>query len=335
MQNISAKLKLNFNKAKKALMEAEKICIISHRGPDGDAVGSNLALRAKMEELGKTVVSACVDPVPADTLYLKGSEDFVDDFDPEDFDMFVSVDCGALGLVKFNEKKPEIINGDKPFLNIDHHESNDGFGTINIVDTDSCATCFILFNFFEFCQWPLDRTVATYLLHGIYFDTGSLMHANTTTEVYEVCGKLFLKGADLRSVSKHLFHTMPVSRMRLLGRILERTNVNDENVTISAVNQDDYRACESTSKDTSGAVDFLNMVPGANYCVLLSENEKGIVKGSLRTRRDDVNLSDVASQWGGGGHPKASGFGISGKLTPLTKWRVCDDENQESGCVEF
>ncbi len=244
MQNISGKLKLNFAKAKKSLMEAERICIISHRSPDGDAVGSNLALRAQLEKLSKTVVSACVDPVPANSCYLKGADSFVDDFNFDDFDMIVSVDCGALGLVKFHESKPEILSGDKPFLNFDHHESNDDFGTINVVDTESCATCFILFNFFKFCGWDLNRNIATLLLHGIYFDTGSLMHANTDADVYEVAGKLFMKGADLRSISKHLFHTMNISRMRLLGRILERTFINDDKVTISAVNQDDYRACE-------------------------------------------------------------------------------------------
>jgi len=324
-----------FERAKLALMDAKKICIISHRGPDGDAVGSNLALKSVLMMLGKNVVSACVDPVPNDSMFLNGAETFVNNFNYEDFDAIVSVDCGALGLVKFHEKKPEILSGKKPFINFDHHGSNENYGTINIVQPESCATCFIIYKFLKYCGWPISRDVATDLLHGIYFDTGSLMHSNTTADVYKVAGELTEKGANVRTIVKYLFHTMPVNKMRLMGRILERAYVNEDGVTISAVNKDDYRACGATHKDTGGAIDFLNAVPGSKYCVLLSEDdEKGIVKGSLRTQKEDVNLSDVASKWGGGGHPKASGFGVEGVLKPVMKWKI-ESQNGKDVSFEF
>ena len=135
------------------------------------------------------------------------------------------------------------------------------------------------------------------------------------------------KGAELRRVSKELFHTTPVNKLRLLGRILERAHKNEDGVVVSAVGKEDYQACEASSGDTGSAIDFLNAVPGSKYCILLSEDEKkGIVKGSLRTQREDINLSDVASQWGGGGHPKASGFGLPGHLQPVINWRIVSDE---------
>lgn len=324
-----------FERAKLALLDADKICIISHRGPDGDAVGSNLALRTVLMLLGKKVVSACVDPVPNDSMFLTGAETFVNDFNYEDFDAIVSVDCGALSLVKFHEKKPELLSKQKPFINFDHHGSNESYGTINIVQPDACATAFIIYKFLKHCGWPISRDVATDLLHGIYFDTGSLMHSNTTAEVYKVAGELCEKGANIRMIVKYLFHTMPVNKMRLMGRILERAYVNEDGVTISAVNRDDYRACGATHKDTGGAIDFLNAVPGSNYCVLLSEDdEKGIVKGSLRTQKEDLNLSEVASKWGGGGHPKASGFGVEGILKPVMKWKI-ESQNGKDISFEF
>lgn len=334
MISISEKQKISFEEAKNALMNANSVCIISHRSPDADAVGANLALRMQLEKLGKKVVSASVDPVPSDSLFLKGIENFVTDFDYSEFDVIVSVDCGDIGLVKYHIDKPEILTGEKPFINFDHHESNDNFGSINVVDFDACATCFILYNFFDYCNWHIDREIATCLLHGIYFDTGSLMHSNTSAPVYEVAGELVRKGADLRKIVKNLFRTTPIRKMRLWGRILERAFINDQGVTVSAVNASDYLACDASTKDTGGAIDFLNSVPNAKYCVLLSENEKGVVKGSLRTQRDDVNLSDIASQWGGGGHPRASGFGIMGKLEPTTVWRVIS-EDESSPNVEF
>lgn len=322
-------LEVEFQKAKLALMQAERICIISHRRPDGDAVGSNVALRMALENMGKAVVSACVDPVPENSLFLKRAETFVQDFDYADFDVIVSVDCGAKKLVQFQEFKPEIFSFEKPFINIDHHESNELFGTINPVDKQACAASYIMFRFFEYCGWYIDREMATAMLHGIYFDTGSLMHSNTSAEVYEVCGQLMARGADLKRVSKELFHTTPVRRLKLWGRILERAYVNDEGVTVSAVSYDDYAATGSTPDDTGGAIDLLNSVPESQYCVLLSADNHGRVKGSLRTQRDDVNLSEVASQWGGGGHPKASGFGMEGTLKPTMSWKIVSDD--ESG----
>ncbi len=330
-------LTTEFQKAKNALMGAQKICIISHRRPDGDAVGSNVALKMALENVGKEVVSACVDPVPEDSVFLKGAADFVTDFDYEDFDAIVSVDCGGLKLVSFHEKKPKILSGKIPFINIDHHESNEHFGTINVVDPEACATAFILYFFFEQCGWEITIDIATALLHGVYFDTGSLMHSNTSAEVYEVCGKLVARGADLRRVVKELFYTRSVSKLKLLGRILEKTYINEEGVTVSAVGTEDYLACGADSQDTGGAIDYLNMVPGSKYSVLLSEDrERGIVKGSLRTRRDDVNLSEIASQWGGGGHPKASGFGVEGHLKPVMSWKVVPEDGSDKGTeIEF
>ena len=328
---MSGELKLEFRKAKTALEEAETICIISHKNPDGDAVGANLALRFALEEQGKKVISACVDPVPENCLWLKKADTFVQDFDPAEFDVFVAVDCGAVKLIGFDKDKPEILSGKNPFINFDHHFSNELFGTINPVDTDACSACSIVYEFMNFCGWWISRDMATCLLHGIYFDTGGLMHSNTTASVFKTAGALMSKGAELRRISKELFHTTPVNKLRLLGRILERAHKNEEGVVVSAVGKDDYKACETDSASATGAIDFLNAVPDAKYCILLSEDEeKGIVKGSLRTQREDVNLSEVAAQWGGGGHPKASGFGLPGHLQPVINWKVVPENGGEA-----
>lgn len=327
---IHRKLENEFALAKETLLKAEKICIISHRRPDGDAVGANLGLRMALEALGKTIVSACVDPLPENSKFLPLADTYVQDFNYEDFDVIVSVDCAELKLVAFHKDKPELTSEEKPFINFDHHHSNDSFGTINVVDAESCSTSIIIFDFLKYCGLKIDRQIATALLHGIYFDTGGMMHSNTSKEVFEVCGELFACGADLKTVSKHLFHTTPVNRLRLWGRILEKTYINDEGVVVSAVNQEDYRITNSSSDDTSGVIDYLNAVPSAKYCVLLSEGSNGLVKGSLRTQREDVNLSEIAQEWGGGGHTKASGFGMKAELRPVLSWKVLPDEEEES-----
>ena len=316
-------------------MDAHSVCIISHRSPDGDTVGSNLALRYCLESHGKKVVSACVDPVPNDSLWLRDADKFVTDFNYEDFDVIVSVDCGAKKLVAFHEKKPELFVGQgdgvrKPFINIDHHSSNDNYGTINLVDPSAAATAFIIFFFLRTAKCEITPDIATALMHGLYFDTGSFMHSNTNEYVLKVAGELMRAGASFKRSARELFHTTPVNKLRLWGRILERTYVNEDGVTVSAVGKHDYEVCGAGSGDTGGAIDLLNAVPGSRYCVLLSEDEKGGVKGSLRTQREDVNLSEVAKAFGGGGHPKASGFGVTGRLEPVISWRVVPENGSEA-----
>ncbi|MFA5821135.1 MAG: DHH family phosphoesterase, partial [Candidatus Gracilibacteria bacterium] len=270
---VSDQLKTEFFKAKKAFSDAQKVVIISHRMPDGDAIGSNVALRLALEAQGKTVVSADVDPVPENSRFLAKADSFVFDFNYEEFDVIVSVDCGDLKLVKFPEMKPEILTGGKPFINFDHHDSNALYGTINPVEKGAAATATVIYKFMKFCEWPITIDIATAMLHGIYFDTGSLQHSNTTGEVYEICADLFLRGANLQRVSKELFHTTPVRKLKLWGRILEKTYVNEDGVTISAAGKDDYSATGAGPRDTGGVIDFLNAVPGSKYCVLLSEDD--------------------------------------------------------------
>lgn len=326
-------MKAKFGEAKKILMNASRVCIISHRSPDGDAVGSNMALRYALESLGKTVVSACVDPAPKDSSWLKDADKFVQDFNYEDFDVIVSVDCGAKKLVAFHERKPELFGVDgaapaKPFINFDHHEANNDFGTLNLVDPAACATCFIMFFFIRYCGWTITPEIATALMHGLYFDTGSFLHSNVNEYVLKVASELMQAGANYRKIAKELFRTTPVNKLRLWGRILERAYVNEDGVVVSAANKHDYEVSETSSRDTGGVIDLLNAVPGSKYALLLTEDERGLVRGSLRTQREDVNLSDVAKQFGGGGHPKASGFGLPGRLEPVIAWRVVGENGE-------
>ncbi|MFA4891143.1 MAG: DHHA1 domain-containing protein, partial [Candidatus Gracilibacteria bacterium] len=205
-----------------------------------------------------------------------------------------------------------------------------GYGTVNIVDPSAAATAFIIFFFIRFAGWELDKDIATALMHGLYFDTGSFMHSNVDEYVLKVASELMAHGANIRRIAKELFHTTPVNKLRLWGRILERTYVNEDEVTVSAVGRHDYSVCGAGSGDTGGVIDYLNAVPGSKYCVLLSEDEKGIVKGSLRTQREDVNLSEVAREFGGGGHPKASGFGVPGRLESQISWKVVPENGSEA-----
>lgn len=304
-----------FARARDLLKSAQKIVILSHRGPDGDTVGANLGLRIGLkEQWGKTVISACIDPPPRNSDFLPDVNEYTKEFDLSWPDVIVVVDCGAHYMTRFHESKPDLFKGNPPVINLDHHASNDFFGTINIVDPDAAAACEIMYHFMVHCGFRIDRKIATCLLHGLYFDTGSFMHSNTKPDVLNVASELLWKGADFKTIVRSQFHTMPISQLKVYGGILERAHVNDKRVTISTASEKDYIQANGSPDDTGGAIDYLNWIPEGDFCCLIHEDRKGNLKGSLRSRVDDIDLTKVAGLFGGGGHKKASGFSMPGRL---------------------
>lgn len=307
-------LEPEFLKAKNLLAGAKKIVIISHRGPDGDTVGANLALRLALKhQWNKNVVSACVDAVPSYCDFLPEVGGFMADFDRDDADALVFVDCGASYMSKFHEKKSDLFSGTPPVINIDHHASNDNFGQINIVNSSAASATQILYGFLIFCGFKITRDISTCLLNGLYFDTGSFMHSNTTPEVLNIAGELLWRGADFKKIARKQFNSTSFPQLKLYGRIFEKIKVNDKQVVASAVSEKDFDETGAKLEDTTGAIDYLNSVPDGKMCCLLYEDRKGTIKGSFRTR-DEIDLAALASRFGGGGHKKAAGFSLPGHL---------------------
>ncbi|MBU1992148.1 MAG: bifunctional oligoribonuclease/PAP phosphatase NrnA [Patescibacteria group bacterium] len=308
-------------KACDLLNSAERVVIISHVSPDADSVGANCALKEALRKFSKEVVSACIDPVPENCLFLNGAREFVNDFPVNEFDLIVAVDCGSGERTGFHEK-PGFLNGKVPIINIDHHGGNDNFGAVNLVMPDASSTCLMLMEMFEFCGHAITSSIATSFLAGIYFDTGSLMHSNTTPDVFKAVSKLIKKGANLNMVVKNLFKTASVQKMRLWGKILERSRINDEGIVTSAATEEDYIESGGNPDDVSGAVNFLNSVVGSKFCILLSESKTGKVRGSVRTQREDMDVGEIAAMLGGGGHKKAAGFDVPGKIREERVFRI-------------
>ncbi len=312
-----------FDQAKQLMLGAQRILIISHKNPDADSIGANLALREALENIGKQVTSTSVDPVPESCLFLRKADAYVRDFNISDFDLVITVDCGSHKLMAFHEKKPELLDREKvKLINIDHHPSNDFFGNTNIVMPDTPATCFMLFLLLSYYGWVITPTMATSLLQGLYYDTGSFMHSNTSADCLRVAARLKALGADLERSVKEQFHTASIPKLRLWGRALSRATLNDKKAVVAAVTEQDYKEENATPEDLSGLVHYLNHVPGAKFCMLLTEDFKGNIKGSLRTQDETMDLSALTGLFGGGGHKKASGFTVPGRLTQKTVWDV-------------
>lgn len=309
--------------AKKLMLEAKRIVILSHKNPDADSVGANLALREALEKLGKDVSSACMDSVPENCRFLRKAETYISDFAPHQFDLVITVDCGSHKLMAFHEKKPELLDRNSvQLINIDHHPTNDHFGNVNVVLPQTPATCFILFLVFVYFGWPITPSMATALLHGLYYDTGSFMHSNTSPEALRVAARLKALGADHSRLIKEQFHSSSIPKLRLWGRALSRAMMNGKKTVVTLVTEHDYREEMASNDDLSGLVNYLNHVPEAKFCVLLNEETQGKIKASLRTQDEALDLSAIASLFGGGGHKKAAGFTISGSLKEKRMWMV-------------
>ncbi|MBU0667526.1 bifunctional oligoribonuclease/PAP phosphatase NrnA [Patescibacteria group bacterium] len=306
----------------KTLQKAQKIAIISHRHPDPDTLCSNLALRVLLEKMGKDVTSACVDPVPENCLFLPELKTFVDDFDPKDFDLFISVDAGSTAQAAFPEKYPSILK--KNFINIDHHPSNDHYGTLPLVMEDAASTTLIIYELFGMWNEEITIETATFLLFGLYFDTGSFMHSNTDAGVYKIASELMRKGARQDLIVQNLFKKHSIEKLKLWGKALDSAQLTDNRVIVAGVTAQEFSDCRATSSDLGGLIDYLSTAKESKFATLLSGDDSGQIKGSLRTRHDNIDVSRIARDLGGGGHKKASGFSIKGNLKRKTHWSITD-----------
>ncbi len=311
------------DRALSIFQDAKRLCCMCHRNPDGDAIGSLTAVGALLEQRypDTPVELYCVDPSPPTFHFLPPALRIRHDLQPRAGDAFVIVDCAEPHLTEYHEQLPQIFDGSYPTVCFDHHFSNSQFASVNFIFPDQSSTCEVLVGFADAAGWSIDADVATCLMLGLYTDTGGLLHSNTSAKVYRTAARLLRSGARQQSVVKNVFRTAKISTLRLWGRVLEKISVTDEGAAVSALTEGDFRATGAEYSELTGAIDYVNAVPGMKFSLVLAERA-GKVKGSLRTLRDDVDVSAMAQKFKGGGHRKAAGFAVTGKLKPEMRWKV-------------
>ncbi|MEI7510690.1 MAG: DHH family phosphoesterase [Candidatus Peregrinibacteria bacterium] len=307
--------------AYQALYSAQNILLVSHQKPDGDTSGSAIAMAEILELAGKKVTLFCKDPLPEEFQFLPKASEYVHEFRTSDYDMAMVFDAGSYKMIGIHEEKPEFFTGGIPLWNIDHHLSNEQYGTWNTVATDCASTTIVVAKILRMLRWKITPKVATPLLMGLYTDTGSLMHSNATADTHKEASHLLAAGADLRTIVQCIFRTKTVGKLKLWGRILSRATLGEDLVTTSFVRERDFRETGGNMDDLTGVVDYLNAVPGAKLSLLLTERGDK-VKGSLRTLAEEIDVNEMAGVFGGGGHKKAAGFTVPGKLHLETRWRI-------------
>ena len=306
-----------------AIKKADSILLIPHRSPDGDTLGSAFGLYHTLRLMGKNPTVDCIDEAAPVFNYMPGIETLKMGIEHVDYDLVFILDAGATHLTGVHETYPKLFDKSREVINIDHHPTNTSYGRYNLVVPTAASATMVVYQMIMDLGLPLDRHAATCLLTGIYTDTGSFMHSNTDAETLRMAARLLAKGANLRSISNDIFNTTKISTMRLWGRVLRNIHRTSDRVTMSVVTQKDFEECGASYDEMTGVVDYVNSVPNSVYSVILTEKQ-GAVKGSLRTLKEDVDVSAIAGQFGGGGHTKAAGFTVKGRLEKEVRWKVVD-----------
>jgi phosphoesterase RecJ-like protein len=301
---------------------SENILLFAHAGPDGDTVGSVLALKEYIKNLGKAADVACPDPYP-DFLNVISEEQFQlpDHLDLGKYNLIIACDSVERGFGKIKKTLKE----NQVTAILDHHPDITLEADINIVDAGYSSVCEIIYDFFNYNKININRKMATFLMLGIISDTGMFQHSNTTAKVMEIASQLMKKGAPISKIVESTFSNKNIATLKLWGRAFEKAKINQENgMIISVLTQKDLAECEAGTEDVSQVASILNTVPGTKFSLILSEREGGLVKGSLRSEEyKGVDVSKIAATFGGGGHKLASGFEVHGKIIETeTGWEI-------------
>ncbi|MFH1112083.1 MAG: bifunctional oligoribonuclease/PAP phosphatase NrnA [Patescibacteria group bacterium] len=317
--------RFDIQKLQSALALAQKILITSHKNC-GDATGSVIAAMLALKALGKEATMFLPAPVPATFRFLPFSEFILHDSETinlEDYDLLFCVDAAEVAMTGLADKW-QARSIDLVTINLDHHHTNPSYGDINIVYKQASATAIILYDWFKQAEFPITREMATCLLTGILTDTGSFSNPGTTAESLQAAAEMLLKGARVNKIFEQIIRNKSINDLKLWGRALERLHVNDElGLVTTVITQQDMDELDVDGEALEGIANFLNDLSGFKATLVLKEQNDGTIKGSLRTTRDDVDVAELAKLFGGGGHQKAAGFSIAGKLKQTDKgWEI-------------
>ncbi len=285
--------------------------VASHLRPDGDAIGSQLALGLLLKDLGKEVAIWNHDPVPAKYAFLPHCELVRQPpAQPGDFDVVFALDNASfqrLGRVR------DAIGSRKYLVNIDHHASNDQYGDLALIDPHAPATGQILYELFRAQNYPITPAMATNLYAAIATDTGSFQYANTTSQCMRDCADLIDFGVDVAAVSQKIYESFPIGRLRLLQRILDNLKMSfDNRVGSFWITREMYEETGANPEDNEGLIDHVRSIDSVIVAVLFEEAEDNKIRVSLRSKNSQVDVNRVAMHFGGGGHPEAAGARIPG-----------------------
>jgi phosphoesterase RecJ-like protein len=307
------------------LKTCKNILLVTHAEPDGDALGSLIALGVVLEQANKTITMYNEDPTPAIYRFLPSSNRIVHELDDiSRYDTAVILDCSSLDRVG---KNTELISQIPVVINIDHHVTNTNFGDLQYVDKDACATAAIVYRIIEVMGLPIEKPVAYAIYTGILTDTGSFRFANTNRDSFGICAEMVSHGVNPEIVSQHVFGTYSLGRIKLLNMALDSIEISENGkLSMMILSESMLVKSDTQSEDVAGFINYAKNIQNVVVAVLVFEypqngnstgdDDRRLYHISLRSD-GTVDVGKIAVSFKGGGHVNAAGFDIKSSLPEL------------------
>jgi bifunctional oligoribonuclease and PAP phosphatase NrnA len=305
------------------LRTGDRFLVTTHENPDGDALGSMLATKLALEQLGKDVTMFLGGEAPLPAEYAFMALDGLQRKTPEDAGerTLVAVDCA-------NESRlgpdAEVLQIAPKVIDIDHHHDNTRFGDVNLIDATASSTGELLRDVFRELGVKLTPAIAEALYIALVTDTGRFQYTNTTPKSLRLAAELVEAGADLHRIFQGVYETVQFAKLKLLARALERAQVYEGGrLVVSYLLRNDFNEVGAAEPYSEGIIDFLRAVEGADMAVLIREppREAGPTRRvSLRASHDELDVSAIARKSNGGGHRQAAGFSSEASIEEITEF---------------
>jgi phosphoesterase RecJ-like protein len=307
--------------AAEAIRGGERFLVTTHENPDGDALGSMLAMKLALDQLGKDSSMLLVGdaPLPGEYSFMP-LEGLVRNV-PDDASqrILLTLDCA-------NESRigpdPEVLQLSPLVVNIDHHHDNSRFGDVNVIDARASSTGELLRDLFRELDIELTPAIAEALYIALVTDTGRFQYTNTTPKSLRLAAELVEAGADLHRIFQGVYESVQFAKLKLLARALERAQVYEGGrLVVSYLLRDDFQEVGAAEPYSEGIIDYLRAVEGADMAVLIREPPRSggpLHRVSLRASHDELDVSAIARKSDGGGHRQAAGFSSEASIDEIT-----------------
>lgn len=296
------------------MKQGQRFLVVSHVQPDGDAISSTVAISWLLQKLGKSAVLMNESKLPSRLSFLYQFDriiQYTDAAPDQMFDTIIAVDCADFRRI--GDVASLFVPGAK-LLNIDHHPTNNGFGTVNIIRPAAAATVEILFDLIERAGLALDLDCATAIYTGLLTDTGGFRYSNTSPRVMEIASQLLAVGVSGNQLADHLLEKMTMAKLKLLQVALNRLTFSKTlEIGWLYISKNDLDETGAVPEDIEGIVNYALNVDGVEVGILFKETDDGGVKASLRSA-GKVDVAAIAQAFGGGGHVRASGCRLEGPI---------------------
>lgn len=302
---------------KDAVLKAERVVIVSHRRPDGDAVGSAMGLLSVLKAAGIRAVCAAVAPISDTYRFMEGLSEIIPEgeYARAAGDLIMVLDCAGIG------RPTESL---QPFLAqpgticIDHHKSNPGFGDICWLDASASSTAEMMARFVYVCGFPMTQAAAEAFWTGVVTDTGRFAYDSTSPETLHCAAYLKTFGVRSDMIDDYVYSRVELRKLRLQRRLLQNLEIEaDGKIAVVSLSPDDYAAEHCTALDSENFVDLARSVKGIKLAVFMRADTPGVpVNISLRTY-EPYDASEICAKWGGGGHARAAGAALPGDVAEV------------------